>query len=87
MYLCRKHIEDQQSLLTCEALDPRKNGQFPQPEYSDIFSEKIEKLVAITRLLHTKFDKFSFHVNRQASQPSSSATDVIVAINNPVDLD
>ena len=85
--LCRKHIEDQQSLLTCEALDPGRNGQFPQLEYSDIFSEKIEKLVAITRLLHTKFDNFSFHVNRQASQPSSSATDVIVAINNPVDLD
>ena len=54
--------------------------------WSDV-SEKIEKLVAITKVLHQKFDNFSFHVNRQASQPSSSATDVIVIINNPVDLD
>ena len=62
-------------------------GSFSLLEYSDIFSEKIEKLVAITKVLHQKFDNFSFHVNRQASQPSSSATDVIVIINNPVDLD
>ena len=41
-------------------------------------SEDIEKLAAITRVLHKKYDDFSFHVNRQASQPSSSATDVIV---------
>ena len=76
------------SLLTCKALDQGSNGQAsPQPKYSDIFSENIEKLAAITRVLHQKFDNFSLHVNRQASQPSSSATDVIVIINNPVDLD
>ena len=86
--LCRKHIEDQESLLTCEALDQGSNGHFsPQPRYSDIFSENMEKLAAITRVLHQKFDNFTYHVSRQASQPSSSATDVILIINNPVDLD
>ena len=86
--LCRKHIEDQQSLLTCEALDQGSYAHFStQPRYSDIFSENMEKLAAITTVLHKKFDNFTYHVNRQASQPSSSATDVMVIINKPVDFD
>ena len=65
--LCRKHIEDQQSLLTCEALDQGSYAHFStQPRYSDIFSENLEKLAAITRVLHKKFDNFTYHVNRQA---------------------
>ena len=83
--LCREHIEDQQSLLTCKVLNQGQDLQ--QPEYSDIFSEDIGKLTAITKVLHQKFENFSLHVNRQASQPSSSATDDIVISNNPVDLD
>ena len=83
--LCREHIEDQQSLLTCKALNQGQDSQ--KPEYSDIFSEDIRKLEAITKVLHKKFENFSLHVNRQASQPCSSATDVIVICNNPVDLD
>ena len=44
-------------------------------------------MTAITKVLHQKFENFSLHVNRQASQPSSSATDVIVISTNPVDMD
>ena len=83
--LCQKHIEDQQSLLTCEAL---KQGQdAPQQKYSDIFSQDMRELTAITKVLHQRFENFSLHVSRQASQPSSSATDVNVICTNPVDMD
>ena len=86
--LCKNHIEDQESLLTCQALvDIDSNVQ---QTYNDIFSDDIGKLTTITKVLHKKYENFSFQVSRQASKPSSSATNVInniMIVDNIVDLD
>ena len=47
-----------------------------QTKCSDLFSDRIDKLTLIARLLKRKFEEFNIHVSRQ--QPSSSATDVNV---------
>ena len=93
--LCKAHVEDQESLLTCKALNGDSSNQASEkPVYSDIFSENIGKLTAITKVLHQKFDNFTNQVNRQATKPSSSATDVIGTVSsnttvsdNDVDLE
>ena len=63
-----------------------------QQTYNDIFSDDIAigKLTTITKVLHKKYENFSFQVSRQASKPSSSATNVInniMIVDNIVDLD
>ena len=83
--LCKYHIEDQQSLLSCSALEHITSPS--QPKYSDIFSDNLDKLAAITKLLKLKFADFTTQVNRQ---PSSSATNVIDVdnnVNDKVELD
>ena len=85
--LCRDHIEDQQSLLTCGALN---NDQAPSDaQYRDIFSDRIDKLAKITRLLRTKFVEFTFHVNRQQSCSATAVVnlDNVVNVDNIVDVD
>ena len=47
--LCKDHIEDQQSLLSCSALKHIKSPA--QTEYNDIFSDNMDKLTAIAKLL------------------------------------
>ena len=86
--LCSGHIEDQQSLLTCPALNNVQDNQ--QLEYSDLFSDRMDKLTLIAKLLKSKFEEFNFHVSRQ--QQSSSATDVnvhnfVVNVDNSVEMD
>ena len=77
--LCGKHTEDQQSLLTCSALD---NVEAPlQSEYRDIFSDRIDKITAITKVLKAKFEEFNFQVNRQMSR---SATAIVVNVDDTV---
>ena len=78
--LCRSHLEDQPSLLTCTALEA---SGIEQLNYNDIFSDNLERLTATTKVLHKKYDNFILHVNRLASQPSSSAT----VYDNIVDLE
>ena len=48
-----------------------------------IFSENLERVTAMTKVLHQKYDNFILHVNRLASQPSSFAT----VYDNIVDLE
>ena len=84
--LCRDHIEDQQSLLTCAALN---NDQDPsESQYSDIFRDRIDKIAKITRLLRTKFAEFNFQVNRQQSCSATAVinVDTIVNVDNSVDM-
>ena len=78
--LCRSHLEDQPSLLSCTAIEA---GGIEQMNYNDIFSDNLERLTAMTKVLHKKYDNFILHVNRLASQPSSSAT----VYDNLVDLE
>ena len=67
--------------FTCAALN---NIGFPsQPVYGDIFSDNIDKMTAITKLLQEKYAEFTLHVNRQQS---SSAINVINVINDVNDL-
>ena len=80
--LCRGHIEDQQSLLTCPALNNVQDTS--QSEYSDLFSDRIDKLTSIARLLRRKFEEFTIHVSRQ--QMSSSAADVNIDSTVNVDI-
>ena len=85
--LCSGHIEDQQSLLTCPALNNVQDNQ--QLDYSDLFSDRMDKLTLIAKLLKSKFEEFNFHVSRQ--QQSSSATDVnvnnfVVNVDNSVEM-
>ena len=80
--LCQGHIEDQQNLLTCSVLN---NVKAPvQADYRDIFSDRMDKLLVITKLLKAKFEEFNFHVNRQ---PSRSAADIVVNVDNIVNID
>ena len=85
--LCRGHIEDQQSLLTCPALNNVQDTS--QSEYSDLFSDRIDKLTSIAKLLRRKFEEFNNHVSRQ--NQCSSATDVnidnvFVNVDNSVEM-
>ena len=83
--MCKDHIEDQQSLLSCSAL---KHDKFPsQSKYSDIFSGNLDKLAAITKLLKMKFADFTTQVNRQQSSSATNVIDVDHDINDIVDLD
>ena len=80
--LCKGHIEDQQNLLTCSFLN---NVKAPvQADYRDIFSDRMDKLLVMTKLLKAKFEEFNFHVNRQ---PSRSAADIVVNVDNIVNID
>ena len=86
--LCSGHREDQQSLLSCPALNNVQDTS--QTEYSDLFSDRIDKLTLIARLLKRKFEEFNNQVSRQ--QQSSSATDVnvddvFVNVDNSVEMD
>ena len=86
--LCRGHIEDQRSLLTSSAL---KSVHAPsKTEYCDQFSDRIDKLAVITKVLKAKYADFTTRVNRQ--QQSCSATsvvniDIVVDIDDHVELD
>ena len=86
--LCGGHLEDQQSLLTCPALNNAQDTL--QSDYRDLFSERIDKLTMITKLLKSKYEEFTNHVSRQQS---SSATgfnvnvDNIVNVDNPVEME
>ena len=75
--LCGGHLEDQQSLLTCPVLDNAQDDS--QLEYRDLFSDRIDKLTMITKLLKSKYEDFTNHVSRQQS---SSATGVNVNVDN-----
>ena len=59
--LCRSHLEDQPSLLSCTAIEA---GGIEQMNYNDIFSDNLERLTAMTKVLHKKYDNFILHVNR-----------------------
>ena len=83
--LCKDHIEDQQSLLSCSALKHIKSPS--HPKYSDIFSGNLDKLAAITKLLKVKFADFTTQVNRQQSSSATNVIDVDHDINDIVDLD
>ena len=85
--LCRNHTEDQQSLLTCAALN--KDQAPSEAQYRDIFSDRTDKLAKITRLLRTKYEEFTFHVNRQQSCSATAVVNVddIVNDDNIVNVD
>ena len=83
--LCKDHIEDQQSLLSCSALKHIKSPS--QPKYSDIFSGNLDKLAAITNLLKMKFADFTTQVNRQQSSSATNVIDVDNNVNDIVELD
>ena len=51
-----------------------------QTEYNDIFSDNMDKLTAIAKLLKKKFMEFTLQVNRQ--QSSSAIT--VINVNNDV---
>ena len=54
--LCKEHLEDQEHLLTCPALSNGDQTQTSsQPPYSDMFSQNIEELKKITKILLNKF--------------------------------
>ena len=74
--LCKKNLEDQKHLLTCPALSNVGSTQTSQPSYGDMFSQNIEDLRQITKLLHDKFTNFSIQVNRLPKKKSSSAAKV-----------
>ena len=78
--LCKNHTEDQQSLLTCSALN--KIGFSSQPAYCDIFSDNMDKMTAITKLLKEKYAEFTLHVNRQQSSSAINVINVTYDIND-----
>ena len=80
--LCGGHLEDQQSLLTCPVLNNVQDTS--QSEYRDLFSDRIDKLTVITKLLKSKYEEFTNHVSRQQS---CSATGVNVNVDNIVNVD
>ena len=85
--LCNEHLEDQMHLLTCSALSNVGHTQTTsQPPYSDMFSQNIEELIQITKLLHDKYKSFLIHVNRLPKKKSSSATKVSNISNDVVTL-
>ena len=75
--LCKGHIKDQQSLLSCSALNHIQSPSLRR--YSDIFSDNLDKLEAITKLLKMKFAGFNHQLNRQQSSSVTNVTNV----NNP----
>ena len=78
----QNNTEDQQNLKTCSFLN---NVKAPvQAEYMDIFSDRMDKLLVMTKLLKAKFEEFNFHVNRQLSR---SAADIVVNVDNIVNID
>ena len=83
--MCKDHIEDQQSLLSCSALNPIKSPS--QPKYTDIFSDNLDKLEAITKLLKIKFADFNHQVNRQQSSSVTNVINVNNDVNDIVELD
>ena len=52
-----------------------------QSEYRDLFSDRIDKLTVITKLLKSKYEEFTNHVSRQQS---SSAAGVNVNVDNNI---
>ena len=50
-WLCS--MEDQPNILTCKALEA---GGIEQLNYNDIFSDNLERLTAMTKVLHQKYD-------------------------------
>jgi hypothetical protein len=52
--LCERHIDDQESLLTCEKLG--SSGLVPNlPQYSDIFGEDVVEQFRVSSILEEKF--------------------------------
>ena len=80
--LCKENLEDQAHLLTCPALSKVGRTQALQPPYSDMFSQNIEELKQITKLLLVKFTHFSTQVNRLQPKKSSSAAKVSTNVNH-----
>ena len=81
-------MEDQQSLLTCPELNNVQDTS--QSEYRDIFSDRIDKLTMITKLLKSKYEDFTNHVSRQQSSSATGVNvnvDDIVNVDNPVEME
>ena len=88
--LCGGHLEDQQSLLTCPVLNNAQDTS--QSEYRDLFSDRVDKLTGITKLLKRKYEDFTNHVSRQQSSSATGVNvnvdnDNIVNVDNPVEME
>ena len=77
--LCDKHEENQESLLSCTALDTDEKVKAPQ--YSDLFSEEKEKIYNISVLLKKKFEMFQyFQVHGRRNTSTSTSTQPCAAL-------
>ena len=88
--LCDIHEEDQQGLLICTALNSEPTRTIPP--YSDLFSEKKEKITKIDMILKDKFLNFQnilqVHGQRQAHQSQlCAASSLDINTVNPNDED
>ena len=66
--LCNNHEEDQQGLLICRALNSEPTRT--TPSYSDLFSEKKEKITKIAMILKEKFEKFQNLLQVHGQRPA-----------------
>ena len=70
---CEKFSEDQPHLIQCEMLSENEVTE-NLPKYDDIFSEDVNQLAKIGRLLKAKHEKLKqFIKQNQANAPSMSA--------------
>jgi hypothetical protein len=53
--LCGKHLDDQESLLSCEKLAGSSRLVANLPQYSDLFCEDVGKQLVISSILEEKF--------------------------------
>ena len=81
---CDKAPEDQAHLIQCEKLSENEITK-KLPQYTDIFSDSVEKIAKLGRLLKEKHEKLKLVIKQdQANAPSMSAA-VSSAISNNCD--
>ena len=81
---CDKAPEDQAHLIQCEKLSDNEITK-KLPQYTDIFSDSVEKIAKLGRLLKQKHEKLKLVIKQdQANAPSMSAA-VSSAISNNCD--
>ena len=81
---CDKAPEDQAHLIQCEKLSENEITE-KLPQYNDIFSDSVEKIAKLGRLLKEKHEKLKLVIEQdQANAPSMSAA-VSSAISNNCD--
>ena len=81
---CDKAPEDQAHLTQCEKLSENEITE-KLPQYTDIFSDSVEKIAKLGRLLKEKHEKLKLVIKQdQANAPSMSAA-VSSAISNNCD--